>query len=102
MTLDGQALKYKATAGFMPVKDDAGKEKANFFFVAYERQDQKRETRPITFVFNGGPGAASVWLHLGTAGPYRVVLGDDGVPPAPPVWKPNAAPAPRQPNNCTF
>ena len=85
MTVDGQPLKYKATAGFMPVKDEAGKEKANFFYVAYEKLGEKREVRPITFVFNGGPGAAAVWLHLGTAGPKRIVLKDDkGEAPAPP------------------
>ena len=85
LTLDGQLLKYKATAGFMPVRDEAGKEKASFFFIAYEKLGDNPQKRPLTFVFNGGPGAASVWLHMGTAGPKRIVLRDDkGEAPAPP------------------
>jgi carboxypeptidase C (cathepsin A) len=85
MKIGDETLKYRATAGTMPLKDEAGKLRANFFFVAYERHtDQPVEERPITFVFNGGPGAAAIWLHLGTAGPKRVELGQDGYPPAPP------------------
>ncbi|MGE5609671.1 MAG: S10 family peptidase [Bacillota bacterium] len=83
--VDGQILRYKATAGYLPAKEESGKEKANFFFVAYEKQGDLPQKRPITFVFNGGPGAAAVWLHLGTAGPMRVRMGNDlGEPPAPP------------------
>src|SRR5947199_9273328 len=61
-------LKYKSTAGYMTVKDENGKEKANFFFVAYEKilEGADKNERPITYVFNGGPGAAAVWLHMGT------------------------------------
>src|SRR3954453_7404344 len=61
MTIDGQTLKYKATAGTMVLKDDGEKAKANLFFVAYEKQPAASDpsSRPITFVFNGGPGAAS-------------------------------------------
>lgn len=81
----GQILRYQATAGYLPVKDESGKEKANFFFVAYEKHGEEPERRPITFVFNGGPGAAAVWLHLGAAGPMRVKMGDAlGEPPSPP------------------
>ncbi len=85
-------LKYKATAGYMTVKDEAGKEKANFFFVAYEKtlDGADKSERPITFVFNGGPGAAAVWLHMGTAGPKRVQLLEEGQAPAPPYrWVDN-------------
>src|SRR5258706_9747764 len=72
MKVGEQTLTYKATAGTMPLKDEAGKARANFFFAAYERHsDVPVEKRPITFVFNGGPGAAAIWLHLGTAGPKR-------------------------------
>ncbi len=65
--------------------DDAGKDKASIFHVAYTRAgvDNLAE-RPITFVFNGGPGSSSVWLHIGALGPRRVVFGDDGQAPAPP------------------
>lgn len=85
MKIGDETLKYRATAGTMPLKDEAGKLRANFFFVAYEKEsDTPVEKRPITFVFNGGPGAAAIWLHLGTAGPKRVELTKDGYPGTPP------------------
>lgn len=86
ITIAGQAIRYKATTGTMAMKDEAGKHKADVFFVAYDRlpAPEKPADRPITFVFNGGPGAAAVWLHLGTAGPKRVKLTDNGGAPAPP------------------
>jgi carboxypeptidase C (cathepsin A) len=86
ITVAGQPLKYRATAGYMPVKDENGKEKANFFFVAYEKLPvAEPQTRTLTYVFNGGPGAAAVWLHMGALGPMRVSLKDkEGHAPAPP------------------
>jgi len=51
------------------MKDEAGKAKANIFFVSYDTQATDLTSRPLTFLFNGGPGAASIWLHLGAAGP---------------------------------
>ncbi|HWE03217.1 MAG TPA: hypothetical protein VG326_12480 [Tepidisphaeraceae bacterium] len=85
ISINDQTLKYKATAGQMILRDDSGKAKAEMFFVAYEKQPaEPRGTRPITFVFNGGPGAAAVWLHLGTAGPKRVALDEEGDAPSPP------------------
>lgn len=80
-------LKYTAAAGFIPLKDAADKLRAKVFYIAYEKtaaQTDKTQDRPITFVFNGGPGAASVWLHLGAAGPQRVGVPDNGFVPAPP------------------
>jgi len=78
ITLSGQKLAYTATAGYMPITDDAGKVQANIFYVAYVRQDAgSGSPRPITFAFNGGPGASSMWLHLGV-GPKRVPLAADG------------------------
>ncbi len=87
ITIGGEAISYQATAASMLMKDEAGKIKARVFFVAYEKDhaaDADRSERPITFVFNGGPGAAAVWLHLGAAGPRRIDLAEDGEPPAPP------------------
>jgi carboxypeptidase C (cathepsin A) len=86
ITVKGETLKYKATAGTLSIKDESGKAKADMFFVAYEKQPAAEDpsTRPITFVFNGGPGAAAVWLHLGVAGPRRVALDDLGGAPTPP------------------
>jgi len=86
ITVHGQVLKYKATAGTLAIKDESGKPKADMFFVAYEKEPAASDpgARPITFVFNGGPGAAAVWLHLGVAGPRRVALDDLGGAPSPP------------------
>src|SRR5436190_16923391 len=81
MKIGDQTLKYRATAGTMPLKDEAGKARANFFFVAYEKSNAgDLDKRPITFVFNGGPGAAAIWLHLGTAGPKHIELTPEGYP----------------------
>src|SRR4051812_6953317 len=82
-----QPLKYKATAGFIPLKDGTNRLRARVFYIAYEQalsEPAQIAQRPITFVFNGGPGAAAIWLHLGTAGPKRVTVPLDGSIPAPP------------------
>jgi carboxypeptidase C (cathepsin A) len=80
LKLDGEILDYTATAGCLPLQDEAGRLQANIFFVAYTKDGvESLARRPITFAFNGGPGAASVWLHLGALGPKRVALGDSGL-----------------------
>jgi carboxypeptidase C (cathepsin A) len=87
ITIDGQKLHYKATAAKMLMKDDSGKVRANIFFVAYDKDrpaDSDPADRPITFLFNGGPGAAAVWLHIGAVGPRRVELGENSLPVGPP------------------
>ncbi len=78
ITVDGKLLKYTATAGRLPVKRDDGKIEAEMFFVAYTLDGQDASKRPLTFAFNGGPGSASVWLHMGALGPKRVVLQPQG------------------------
>ncbi len=105
----GRPLRYRATAGYLPIQRDSGEPVANIFFVAYERLDgadarndsnapsalvpspastarpHPRSTlRPLTFAFNGGPGASAVWLHMGAFGPKRAVLANDGtaLPPS--------------------
>jgi carboxypeptidase C (cathepsin A) len=84
--IGGIEVTYRATAGRMLLKDEDGKKKASFFYVAYVRDDiDEPSGRPIVFCFNGGPGSSSVWLHLGAFGPRRVQMGDDeGMPTAPP------------------
>ncbi|GBQ83445.1 carboxypeptidase-like protein [Gluconacetobacter johannae DSM 13595] len=57
---------------------------ASMFYVAYFRKDARPENRPITFVYNGGPGSSTVWLHMGAFGPRRVVTNDDTHTPAGP------------------
>jgi len=84
ITLDGKALKYTATTGRLPIMRDDGRIEAEMFFVAYTLDGQETSQRPLTFAFNGGPGSATVWLHMGALGPKRVVLQPDGfMPPAP-------------------
>src|SRR5215831_17476270 len=81
----GKTLRYTATAGMMPLKNnDTGEVEAHIFYIAYTLDGQAPERRPLTFSFNGGPGSASVWLHLGAIGPKRVRMQPDGMMPAPP------------------
>jgi carboxypeptidase C (cathepsin A) len=84
ITVEGKGLKYTATAGRLPIKRGDGKIEAEMFYVAYTMDGQDAAKRPVTFAFNGGPGSASIWLHMGALGPRRVVLQPDGfMPPAP-------------------
>jgi len=85
VAIDGRALRYTATAAFMPMRDESGELLARMFYMAYTKDGvEDVSQRPITFVFNGGPGSSSVWLHLGVAGPRRVLMGDAGEAPPPP------------------
>jgi carboxypeptidase C (cathepsin A) len=84
VSVNGKTLKYSATTGRLPIKRGDGKIEAEMFFVAYTLDGQEASKRPLTFAFNGGPGSASIWLHMGALGPQRVVLNPDGfLPPAP-------------------
>ncbi len=81
----GKTLRYTATTGMMPIKNREGETEARIFFMAYTLDDAgPRNRRPMTFSFNGGPGSASVWLHMGAIGPKRVKMNADGTLPAPP------------------
>src|SRR5271157_4975288 len=82
--IGGRVLHYTATAGYMPIRNEEGTEvEANIFFVAYTL-DNASPNRPLMFSFNGGPGSASIWLHIGAIGPRRVkMLPDGGMPPPP-------------------
>ena len=75
-------LKYSATVGMMPIKDEFGETEAGIFYTFYKKESE--EDRPLMFTFNGGPGSASVWLHLGAVGPKRVKMQPDGDMPQPP------------------
>jgi len=80
----GKQLSYTVTTGFMPLKNAvSGEVEARIFFMAYTL-DNPGPARPLMFSFNGGPGSASVWLHLGSLGPRRVKMLDDGMLPPPP------------------
>lgn len=85
VTIDGQEIEYTATAGYLTLKSEAGEARANIFFMAYTRDDAEDPAeRPLTFSFNGGPGSSSVWLHLGTLGPRRVLMDEEGFALPPP------------------
>ncbi len=86
ITVDGQTLDYTTTAGMILLKDeDKNETTAGIFFTAYTLDGvEDTADRPLIFVFNGGPGSASVWLHLGAVGPRRVRMQDEGWMPAPP------------------
>jgi carboxypeptidase C (cathepsin A) len=83
--IGGQEIKYTATAGTILLKLEDGTPKASVFYVAYTKDDvTDAAKRPVTFTFNGGPGSASIWLHLGAFGPRRVEMGDAGAVLPPP------------------
>lgn len=88
-TFGGQVVKYTATAGEIYLKNDKGEPVASIWSVAYTRDEVADPTRrPVTFVFNGGPGSASVWLHMGLFGPKLAKVPsnadvDDGAAPYP-------------------
>ena len=74
-----ETLRYKVTTGKLAIKRDTGELAGEIFFIAYTLKDTgDASSRPLTFSFNGGPGSASVWLHLGMLGPRRVEMLDDG------------------------
>jgi hypothetical protein len=104
LKIDGKEIKYTATAGTILLKLEDGTPKASIFYMAYTKDDvSDASQRPITFSFNGGPGSASVWLHLGLLGPRRVQMGDAGaLLPSIPFRRATAARFPaKRPNNST-
>ncbi|CUI17449.1 carboxypeptidase family protein [Candidatus Protochlamydia naegleriophila] len=79
VVVDGKSISYKAIAGTLLLKDDKCDPKASLFFISYTKDGvDDLSQRPVTFCFNGGPGSSSVWLHMGTFGPKRVALTDNG------------------------
>jgi carboxypeptidase C (cathepsin A) len=100
VTVGGQAIAYHAIAGTIIVHprgwDDAARREANptpgadlgaganpqaeasMFYTAYFKKGVPAADRPITFIYNGGPGSSTMWLHLGAFGPKRIVTADDG------------------------
>jgi carboxypeptidase C (cathepsin A) len=82
--VSGNTITYTATSGMMPIKNREGAVDARMFFTSYVVDGSEGTRRPLTFSFNGGPGSASVWLHMGAIGPKRVKMNADGTMPAPP------------------
>jgi hypothetical protein len=84
ITLPSGRVDYTATAAQIPLRNPEGEVECRMFYVAYEKDGSKAKDRPVTFAFNGGPGSATLWLHMGGLGPKRAPMPDDGSLPAPP------------------
>jgi carboxypeptidase C (cathepsin A) len=84
ITVAGKTLEYTATVGQMPIKNDRGETEAHIFYMAYTLDGADSSKRPLTFAFNGGPGSASIWVHMGAMGPRNAKLLDNGGMPPPP------------------
>lgn len=82
---NGAKIAYTVTAGRQPLTGPDGSVDAQVFYVAYVKDDAPAATRPLTFLMNGGPGAATAWLHMGGVGPRKVALNADGSVPAGPT-----------------
>lgn len=74
--MGGKSIAYTATAGTLLMKNDEGEPIALFGFTAYVKDESDPRKRPILFAYNGGPGSASAWLHMGILGPKRTLLTD--------------------------
>jgi len=84
ITVNGRTLAYTATTGRMPIKNEQQHTEAEMFYVAYTLDNAGGSKRPLTFAFNGGPGSATIWLHMGCFGPKRVKMLPNGFMPSPP------------------
>jgi carboxypeptidase C (cathepsin A) len=86
-TAGGQTIHYTATAGNLLIRDDKDKANGSIFYVAYTQDGVDAKNRPVTFFYNGGPGSATIWLHMGSLGPVRVVTqSPEATGPAPFEW----------------
>src|SRR3979490_867302 len=74
LALPGRTLDFKATAGSIHLFDDKGEPQADIAYTAYQLDGADARTRPVTFLFNGGPGASSAWLQFGAVGPWRLAI----------------------------
>ncbi len=91
LVLPGRTLAFTATAGSIRLFDDKGEPQADIAYTAYQLDGADPATRPVTFLFNGGPGAASAYLQFGAAGPWRLAInGDAAISSASPDLQPNA------------
>jgi len=85
LALESRRIDYEAVAETLPVADAKGNTTASIFTVSYTADTGNGGDRPVSFVFNGGPGAASVFLHLGALGPQILQTPENGAVPTPPL-----------------
>jgi carboxypeptidase C (cathepsin A) len=91
ITVNGRTLAFSATAGSLRLFNGRGEPSADIAYTAYQLDGTDPRSRPVTFFFNGGPGASSAYLQLGCAGPWRLSIeGEGAVSSASPELKPNA------------
>jgi carboxypeptidase C (cathepsin A) len=76
VTVEGKQISYRAVAGTIILKNDEDKFTGSMFYVAYFKDGADPATRPVTFLYNGGPGSSSMWLHMGAFGPRRATTAD--------------------------
>ena len=89
-TIKGEKISYQAQTGTQPVWDIDGNPIASLFYTYYKRTDIKNvNERPLIFSFNGGPGSASVWMHLAYTGPKILKIDEEGYPTQPYGYKSN-------------
>jgi carboxypeptidase C (cathepsin A) len=84
MMVDGVEISYLATAATMHLLNDDGEVTGSLYYTAYTRTGGPAGPRPISFIYNGGPGSASMWLHMGAFGPKRILINDPEPTPPPP------------------
>lgn len=84
--VDGRTIAYTARAGTIALTDANGALTARMFYTAYTKDGANALVRPITFLYNGGPGSSTMWLHMGSIGPVRV-LAANGKPSGPPPYR---------------
>jgi len=84
LSLAGKTLKYTATAGTLLIRDEEDKPYGSIFYVAYTLDGADPASRPVSFLYNGGPGSATLWLHMGSFGPVRIQTASPDPTPGPP------------------
>ncbi|HEY8683143.1 MAG TPA: peptidase S10 [Rhodanobacter sp.] len=84
VSIGGHTIKYTATAGTLIIRDDKNQPQASVFYVAYTVDTGKPEKRPLTFLYNGGPGSSSMWLHMGSFAPVRIETASPAATAPPP------------------
>jgi len=83
VTVEGKKINYDATTGTLILKNKQDTPTISMSYVYYTKSDENASERPITFIYNGGPGSATIWLHMGAWGPQRVFINDTSRTKAP-------------------